>query len=164
MNKDHPTPLAGARIKPIRAADISDLIELGQSGNLSPWSASNYLEELDNPQAILLKLVSAENSIVGFVVGRLVAGGVIEMLTDAEIYNITVDAAFRRLGLGQALFDEFVSTCRTKDVSSVWLEVRESNTAARAFYAKNRFEHVHTRKHFYRDPIENALLMRLTLK
>ena len=163
MKAELPAPQIDTRIKPVRAADISDLIALGESGGLSPWSAANYLAELENPQAILLKLVSDDNAVIGFVVGRLVMGGVIEVLTDAEIYNITVAELYRRRGFAQALLDDFMTACRRKEVANIWLEVRESNAAAREFYTKNGFEHVHTRKHFYRDPVENALLMRLSL-
>lgn len=151
------------RIRPVETAHIGDLIRLGASANLSPWTAEHYVDELKNPNAILLRLVSPDNTIIGFVVARLVMGGAIEMTTDAEIYNIMIDGEYRRRGLAQLLFDTFIDTCRKRKAVNVWLEVRESNTPALNFYKKNGFQPVHTRRNFYKDPPEHALLMRLVL-
>lgn len=152
------------RIRPVDASHIGELIRLGQQSNLSPWSAQSYIDELKNPAAIMLRLVDEENAILGFVVGRLVLGGMIESEVDAEIYNIAVTERRRRQGYGQLLFDAFLAKCRDVPTSSVWLEVRESNEKAIKFYEKNGFERVQTRPSFYTNPLENALIMRLILK
>lgn len=130
---------------------------------MSPWSAQSYLDEIKNPDAILLRLVSSENEIIGFVVGRLVPGGNVEFRTDAEIYNIAVVSEHRNTGNGQLLLDEFLKISIERGAKNVWLEVRESNRSAIAFYRKNGFEQVQTRPNFYKDPRESALLMRLDL-
>src|SRR3954453_10207975 len=164
FDMDGSNPLAGEfRIRPVETAHIGELIRLGESANLSPWTAENYLDEIKNPDAIMLRLIAPDNAIVGFIVARVVTGGVIETTLDAEIYNIMVDGEYRGLGLAQSLFDNFLDRCGARKVANIWLEVRESNTPAIKFYAKNGFTHVQTRKHFYRDPDEHALLMRLTL-
>jgi ribosomal-protein-alanine N-acetyltransferase len=162
MDGNNP-PAGEFRIRPIETAHVGELIRLGESANLSPWSADHYIDELKNPNAIMLRLVSDENAIVGFIVARIVNGGVIEVTVDAEIYNIMIDGEYRRRGLAQVLFDSFLTTCRKKNVANVWLEVRESNTPAIRFYEKNGFSHMQTRRNFYRDPLEHALLMRLSL-
>src|SRR5689334_7547047 len=95
------------RIRPIETAHIGELIRLGESANLSPWTAENYIEELKNPDAIMLRLVSNDNATVGFIVARIVIGGVIEATIDAEIYNIMIETHYRRQGLAQMLFDNF---------------------------------------------------------
>jgi ribosomal-protein-alanine N-acetyltransferase len=46
---------------------------------------------------------------------------------------------------------------------SIWLEVRESNTAALTFYQKNDFNRMYTRKNFYTNPSENAIVMKRNL-
>jgi len=113
--------------------------------------------------SILLRLVSDDNSTIGFVVGRMVAG-VSEDEVDAEIYNIAVVEAEEGIGLGRLMLDKFVSICRKKRVSNIWLEVRESNANAIAFYRRNGFVAVQTRTHFYDNPREHAILMKLILK
>jgi ribosomal-protein-alanine N-acetyltransferase len=139
-------------------------MRIADETNLSPWSAQNYLDELKNPDAIMLRLVADDNSTLGFVVGRTVIGGKIETQVDAEIYNIAVTCDDQGKGHGQALFDAFVATCGEKKAGQIWLEVRQSNHQAIAFYERNGFKLVQTRNHFYENPREHALLMKLDLK
>jgi [ribosomal protein S18]-alanine N-acetyltransferase len=151
------------RVRPVEASHVADLIRIGEETNLSRWTAQNYLDEMKNPSAIMLRLVSEDNETIGFVVGRTVIGGEIEERLDAEIYNIAIDVARQGNGHGQVLFDEFLNVCIAQDVKNIWLEVRESNQKAITFYEKNRFIKVQTRNNFYSDPREAALLMRLSL-
>jgi len=160
---DKADPQPNVRIRPVEASHIADLIRIGEETNLSRWTAQNYLDEMKNDAAIMLRLVSEDNSTIGFVVGRTVIGGEIEEQLDAEIYNIAVDVARQGNGHGQVLFDEFVGVCIAKQVKNIWLEVRESNQKAITFYEKNGFTQVQTRNNFYTDPREAALLMRLIL-
>ena len=111
-----------------------------------------------------LRMISERNATIGFVVGRLIVAGETVERTDAEIYNIAVVTPEQRRGCGQSLFDAFCERCRKRDVSNIWLEVRESNAAAIRFYEKNGFERVQSRRHFYENPREHAILMRLALK
>lgn len=152
------------RIRGVEAAHISELIRIGDETNLSHWSAQSYLEEMKNADAVMLRAVGEDNSTIGFVVGRLVVGGDVKMRTDAEIYNIAVTRSEQRRGRGQLLFDSFLAVCREKEAATIWLEVRESNLQAIAFYEKNGFMPVQTRRSFYDNPREHAILMKLVLK
>ncbi len=151
------------RIRSIEASHIGALIALGEAANLSPWSAQSYLDELKEERSIMLRLESAENETIGFVVGRIVLAVDDEHAVDADIYNIAVDETVKNQGNGLRLLDEFLAKCRESMVRSVWLEVRESNETAINFYKRNGFFAVTTRKHFYTNPPEHALLMRLNL-
>ncbi|MFN0277755.1 MAG: ribosomal protein S18-alanine N-acetyltransferase [Pyrinomonadaceae bacterium] len=148
------------RIRPIEAPHVADLIRIGEETNLSRWSAESYLEEIKNPDSVMLHLLAEDNSTVGFIVGRFVIGGEVEAATDAEIYNIAIRKSEQGKGFGQLLLDAFTSACREKETSNIWLEVRESNEKAIDFYEKNGFERVQTRQSFYENPREHALLMR----
>ena len=152
------------RIRRVEASRIGDLIRIGEETKLSPWTANSYVEELKNPNAIILRLAGEDNSTLGFIVGRMVPGGEIEMRLDAEIYNIAVGEEHQRRGYGQQLFDAFAGICHERRSSNIWLEVRESNQKALRFYEKNGFERVQSRSDFYDNPREHALLMRLVLK
>lgn len=151
------------RIRPVEASHVIELIRIGEETNLSPWSAEGYLDEIKNPAAVMLRLIDDENSILGFIVGRIIVGGEVEARLDAEIYNIAVIEQYQQNGCGQRLFDEFVAKCREKGVVSIWLEVRESNLKAIRFYEKHGFRRIQTRPTFYKNPRENALVMRLVL-
>ena len=155
--------MTGIRIRSVEVAHIGALIVLADATNLSPWSAESYLAELKEPRSIILRIESDENATVGFVVGRIVPAADDENVVDADIYNIAVDAEFQNSGNGQILIDEFLKRCHDSQVRSVWLEVRESNSTAIKFYSRNGFFAVTTRRHFYTDPPEHALLMRLNL-
>jgi [ribosomal protein S18]-alanine N-acetyltransferase len=151
------------RIRPVEASHVADLIRIGEETRLSAWSAQSYLDEIKNPDAIVLRLVSEENETIGFVVGRLVPGGEIETRIDAEIYNIAIVATHQGQGNGLTLLRSFIRRSSEAGARYVWLEVRESNEKAINFYKANRFEQVQTRPNFYSEPRENAILMRLEL-
>jgi ribosomal-protein-alanine N-acetyltransferase len=155
--------MIASRIRPIESAHISDLIRIAEETNLNPWTAIHYIDELKNPNSILLRLESDDNATLGFIVGRVVAAADNEMAVDAEIYNIGIQPANQRNGFGQMLMDAFVGSCRDKLVRNVWLEVRESNFPAVSMYKKNGFQSVSIRKDFYTEPRENGILMRLNL-
>lgn len=155
---------ANFRVRTIDSSHIGDLIRIADETDLSPWTAQSYLDEMKNPDAVLLRLESDDNQTVGFVVGRIILGGLIEARTDAEIYNIAVIEPLQKTGCGQRLLDAFLAACRGRSAVQVWLEVRESNAQAIRFYERNGFEATQTRNNFYHDPRENALLMRLDLK
>ena len=152
------------RIRKVEASNIADLIRIAEETNLSHWSAHSYLDEMKNADAVMLRLVTEDNSTVGFVVGRLVMGGEVEITTDAEIYNIAVTGEAQNKGNGQLLFDAFANACREREAANIWLEVRESNKPAISFYEKNGFSRVQTRPSFYDNPREHAILMKLILK
>ncbi len=152
------------RIRPVEASHIADLIRIGSETNLSTWTAQNYLDELQIAEAIMLRLESAVNETIGFIVGRIVQGGTIETEKDAEIYNVAVIDSEQGKGLGQLIFDAFVEKCHDLGVRNIWLEVRASNQKAIRFYEQSGFEHVQSRNNFYENPREHALLMKLILK
>lgn len=151
------------RFNAIDSSDLHDLIRIADETNLSPWTAESYLSELANPDAVMIRLASEDNETIGFIVGRIIQGGHIDVVAEAEIYNIAVVPARHGCGFGQALFDEFLTACSLRDVRRIWLEVRESNDKAQRFYRRNGFEAVQTRKYFYSDPREHAILMKLEL-
>lgn len=158
------SPNRSSKIRAVEPSHINDLIRLAEETNLSRWSEQSYLDEMKNENSLMLCLIDEAKSVIGFVVGRLVPGGTIEVVTDAEIYNIAITAHKQNKGYGQQLFDAFTDVCRQKNVKSIWLEVRESNKRAISFYEKNAFERVQIRSSFYENPREDAILMKLILK
>ena len=111
----------------------------------------------------MLCLEHPDHKIIGFIVGRVTPGQDDGTLA-AEVYNIAVKEREQGKGNGQSLLNAFVDRCREREVCSIWLEVRESNRQAIDFYIRNGFENVQKRPNFYKNPVENAVLMRLKLK
>jgi [ribosomal protein S18]-alanine N-acetyltransferase len=98
-------------------------------------------------------VVEQDGSVSGFIVGRLVDD-------EWEIENIAVTGAARRRGLGSRLVGELLDLVRSRGGKSVFLEVRESNRAARSLYEKWAFVEVGRRKMYYQNPPEDALLLK----
>ena len=90
--------------------------------------------------------------LVGYVGSQTVLDG-------SDMMNIAVDAHYRRQGIAQALVEALVAQLKEKGNHSLTLEVRISNQPAIALYEKLGFTPVGRRKDFYRDPVEDALLM-----
>ena len=135
-----------------RLSDLEALIAIDASGQ--HWTRPDFASELGNEPSTLY-ILRLDGATLGFVVVR-VAG------SDLDIVNFAIAEPHRRRGLGkrllQLLFDHFASPA----VARVFLEVREGNTIARAFYESLGFEETQRRRNFYSDPLEDAVLMSLT--
>jgi ribosomal-protein-alanine N-acetyltransferase len=114
------------------------------------WSCEAYERLLADP---MLCLVLAEaDRIVGFVALRVV-------MEEAEILNLAVEASHRRRGCASRLLRAAEAEAKTRGAVTLFLEVRESNTAAIQFYEKSGFLRSGRRPSYYRDPDEAALVM-----
>jgi [ribosomal protein S18]-alanine N-acetyltransferase len=82
---------------------------------------------------------------------------------ECELENVVVSADNRRKGIGALLLAELQRCAREPRVSSIFLEVRESNCAARAFYEKFGFVAAGSRNNYYSNPPENAVVYRFNL-
>jgi [ribosomal protein S18]-alanine N-acetyltransferase len=101
-------------------------------------------------------IIQEEACVHGFVVARAVGG-------EWEIENIAVSGQARKRGLGTRLLGELLDLARARGAEAVFLEVRESNRAARALYEKWSFLESTRRTHYYHDPEEDAILYRMVL-
>ena len=119
------------------------------------WSEEALREMVSLPG--LTAFVSEQgDTILGIVVGR-------QVLDEAEILNLAVKSEARRQGAGRALVRRVLEQFGEWQVSRVFLEVRESNAGAIAFYRGLGFVAVGLRRDYYRDPIEAATVMELRL-
>ncbi|MBX3243976.1 MAG: ribosomal protein S18-alanine N-acetyltransferase [Acidobacteria bacterium] len=143
-------------------SDIPSVIEIADVCDLSRWSKQDLIAEIKLEKSIFLRLLDEKMSCIGFILGRVVPGAIWDW--DADLYNIGVLPHARRKGGGELLMAEFLNRSRKMGAKSVWLDVRESNTSAIAFYSKFGFISEGIRKNFYRDPTENALLMNLKIE
>ena len=142
--------------------DITAVMSIAEQANLSHWSAKDLYSELRLTASIAFSLLDSSNACVGFVIGRIIPGLIRDV--DAELYNIGVTAPLRRKGGGRMLMSRFLDECVLRGARNVWLDVRESNTPAIAFYRSFGFFEDGWRRGFYTGPPENAILMRLELE
>lgn len=153
--------MAEIRIFSARLDNIPAIIEIARSCGLEEWSPADYADELGRSDSIVLVAEAANADAVGFIAGRRVPGGA-HRAVDAEIYNIGVRPEDRKRGIGRMLIDAFLTNCRKHGVRNIWLEVRASNETAIRFYAAQGFVQAAVRKHFYKTPVEDALILRRT--
>ena len=89
----------------------------------------------------------------------LAYGGMLTVLDEGQITNIATHPDYRRRGCGACVLQTLIEQARARGLSTLSLEVRESNAAAIALYQRFGFEIVGKRNHFYTAPREDALVM-----
>ena len=82
---------------------------------------------------------------------------------EGSITNVATHPDARRQGLGRAVVSALLAHAPTLGLTDIYLEVRVSNEAAIALYRSLGFEEIGRRRHFYRQPTEDALLMKATI-
>jgi [ribosomal protein S18]-alanine N-acetyltransferase len=140
----------------IRFATLEDLPSLIAVEKDAPtaahWSLEQYqsaCSELE-PQRMLL-VIEEDSTIQGFLAARAVD-------QEWEIENLAITVSVRRRGLGTRLVEHFLHLVRRQSGASVFLEVRESNRAARGLYEQCGFLESGRRKNYYQNPKEDAVL------
>ncbi len=138
--------------------DIDAILQIAEECGLSNWTAEDYSLEIGRTGSVFLKVVNT--SCIGFIIGRIVPGED-GRRSEAEIYNIGITPEFQHSGFGSSLIEAFLDRCSSRNVGSVFLEVRASNVNAHSFYEKHQFVETAIRSCFYGDPTEDAIVMRL---
>ena len=140
------------KIERMGIAHVSEVAELEKLCFSDPWSEKSVTSELDNELA--LWLVAVEDSrVAGYVGSQTVAG-------ETDMMNIAVHPDFRRRGVAEQLVDALIVQLREQQSRCLTLEVRASNDAAQALYEKLGFSQIGRRPRYYRNPKEDALILR----
>jgi len=145
----------------IRPADSTDLLAMlaieKHAATAAHWSIEQY-EALFRASGQIALIVQEETQqekaqVQGFIIARAIG-------VEWEIENIALAGPARRRGLGTRLLGEFLDLARAQGAEAVFLELRESNRAARALYEKWSFMRSGRRQKYYKDPEEDAILYR----
>ncbi|MDH3733183.1 MAG: ribosomal protein S18-alanine N-acetyltransferase [Gemmatimonadota bacterium] len=137
----------------MRSADLPQILEIENASFATPWSPKTFLNLLRRPNAALFTAEYVPGDVVGYAVIWF-AG------PEGELGDLAVRAEGRRRGVGSALVEAALSEAARRASQEVYLEVRESNLAARNLYERHGFEVVNRRTGYYSDPVEDALVMR----
>jgi ribosomal-protein-alanine N-acetyltransferase len=146
-----------ARVVPAAKEHLNSIVRIERESFSDPWSEQAFIGMIDSPLAIVLVAAAADESVIGYAA----ATGAWE---DGEILNVAVSGTARRQGIGGMLLDAAISALREQRVSRVFLEVRESNAAARGLYESRGFAEISVRRGYYRRPVEDAVVMKLELR
>ncbi len=121
-----------------------------------PWSEQTF--QSNQGERFLNLRAECDGQLAGFAICQVV-------LDEASLFNLAVDPAFQRRGIGRQLLSELTEQLLARQVTTLWLEVRESNSAAIQLYQSLDFNEVSRRRNYYPTPTgrEDALLMALVL-
>ena len=117
-----------------------------------PWSENSVASELQNPLSLWLVAMDGER-LAGYVGSQTVLG-------ESDMMNVAVDEDYRRQGVGKMLIEALMEYLKAREGHCLTLEVRDSNTPARNLYASLGFSQIGRRKNYYRNPREDALILR----
>jgi len=139
----------------IRAARLNDVPGILAIEQQTPGAAHWTREQYNRLVGSGVVLVAEEaGKLCGFVGAQAVAG-------EWEIENVVVAAGFLRRGVANELMRALIQRAKNEAASAILLEVRESNLPARGLYEKHGFLEVGSRRAYYRDPAEDAILYAL---
>ena len=117
-----------------------------------PWSEKSVTSELENPLSYWLVAMDGEK-LVGYVGSQTVLG-------ETDMMNVAVCPDYRRQGIAEGLILALIADLKARESHCLTLEVRDSNASARALYEKLGYSEVGRRKNYYRNPKEDALILR----
>ncbi len=136
-------------IRRLGYSDLPQVIAIERRAFPSPWSLAMFVLELSKPSSVCLAAVQG-----GQIVGYLVCARYADVW---HLMNIAVDPPARRRGIGSALLEEMLEQAGPNE--SYTLEVRPSNTHAIALYERFGFRVAGTRRRYYQDTGEDAVVM-----
>ncbi len=143
-------------IRPMKPEDIETVLSIESRVFTTPWQAETFLSLIGRPTSELWVM---EHSVAG-----IVAYAVLWCILDqAELANIAVRSEYRGQGYASRLLERVLQIVRDREVETIYLEVRASNTRALELYERFGFSQVGVRKNYYDKPTEDALVMRLVV-
>ncbi|MDO5410831.1 MAG: ribosomal protein S18-alanine N-acetyltransferase [Lachnospiraceae bacterium] len=148
MKEQHKSEI---QIRTMKAEDIAWAAQLEAELFGDAWTEAALMDTLRyRPETNFT--AEADGVIVGYLLFMAAAD-------EGELLRVGVSPKARRKGIASALMSHMESCAVSKGIATIWLEVRESNTAARALYEKTGFIEQGQRKKYYHDPVENAVIM-----
>ncbi|MGQ0703229.1 MAG: ribosomal protein S18-alanine N-acetyltransferase [Gemmatimonadales bacterium] len=146
---------ASFRIRPATVADVAALVLVEQACFSDPWSARSLQDAIQSETSRAFVAETA-TGIVGYVLARTSG-------KEGEILDLAVLPRSRRRGIARRLLAAVTEALRGAGVDEVYLEVRQSNRAAIALYRTQGYRPVGMRARYYRNPPEDALVLRAAL-
>lgn len=142
-------------IKLMTSDDVEEIAELDKLCFSVPWSYDAFLSETQNTIARYIVAKDGDHCIgyCGFWIAY----------DSGDITNVAVHPDYRKQGIGTQLIGAMINLAKSEGVTSMNLEVRKSNVAAQKLYSKYGFKCVGTRKGYYSDNKEDALIMVVNL-
>ena len=139
-------------ILPMQQRHVPQVAELEKICFADPWSERSVASELENSLSCWLVAMDGE-TLAGYVGSQTVLG-------ETDMMNVAVRPDYRRQGIGENLILALIANLKARESHCLTLEVRDSNASARALYEKLGFSEIGRRRNYYRNPKEDALILR----
>ena len=147
--------------RPMLASHLDAVLAIELAAYPVPWTRGNFIDSIAAGYDVWLRL-DARHTLLGYYVAM-------EGVDEMHLLNLTVAPAWQGRGHARAMLDHLVALCRERGDRELWLEVRQSNTRAKALYERYGFQPVRVRRGYYPLPPgqpgrEDAAVMSLTLE
>lgn len=143
-------------IQEMQLDDLEQVVEIEQQNFSVPWTENGFFSFLLRSDTLFL-VAKEEDRILGYM-------GIMMVLDEGEITNVSVAQTARRRGVGRLLVQTMLDKMRRVGLNMIHLEVRKSNTPAIRLYEQFAFGRDGERKNYYEEPTEDAVLMSCRLK
>ena len=141
------------KLQRMQKSDVDNVINIEEKAyGEHHWSKESFLNELSNDLARYYAAFDLDGNLVGY-------AGCWQILEEVHITNIAVSPDFRRQKIGERLLRQIIDDCYKNKAKYITLEVRVSNNAAIKLYEKYGFKSLGTRKGYYQNNNEDALIM-----
>lgn len=147
---------ASVTTRPATTRDIDRVSTIERASFSDPWSRGSFERLVGDSRVHFAVACEPDDAVIGYVVAWFV-------MDEGEIADLAVAPEVRGRGIGAALLGSAIRAARARGASAIYLEVRDSNAAARHLYARHGFTEVGRRRRYYRKPVEDALVLRLVL-
>lgn len=137
-------------------ADLDAVATLESQAFADPWTRQAFETALTERHSRFRVARGPDGEVIGYLIAWFV-------VDEGEIANLAIVPRARRHGVARALLEEIIAEAREARLSRLFLEVRESNAAARALYASRGFQPIARRARYYRKPVEDAIVLRLEM-
>lgn len=150
----HAVPERSFTLRPMTLDDIPAVGGLEQQlFPIDAWPLEMFFDEVSQTETRQYFVAEVGGELVGYC-------GLMVVATTADIQTIGVLPGYEGRGIGTTMLTEMLAEARRRGARETLLEVREDNARARALYERFGFEHIHTRRGYYRDGV-SAHVMRL---
>ena len=143
-------------IKKSEPHDIPQIIFINEKCSLEEISSSLIERHISDENTVFLSACH-NGEAVGYIESHFCLYG---ECGEGEIIDIAVLPEYRRHGIAEALLKNVIENFTLKNITEIFLEVRESNEPAKALYEKYGFLSYGRRKNYYSNPREDCILMK----
>lgn len=138
-------------IRDMQIDDLEQVMPIETENFSVPWTKTGFFTFLIREDAIFL-VAEDDQEILGYC-------GVLTVLDEGDITNVAVRKDRQGEGIGKLLVQELIKKSSDAGVTTIHLEVRESNTPAIRLYEKLGFERLGVRRNYYEAPAEDGIMM-----